>query len=221
MSIILSMISKNGGVVSSDGRKHSSIVIKADGTSDEKSIAESDDYNKTFIILNKILGAYCGLLAFSNSNISEHIAQIVEDKLNLSYEEVVDLIEMEMRNKLSQISPSEIKFECRKIDLLLVGRRDKKRMQISALRFFPEKDKIQSIKEVVITDRDNKFYTFGDDKAQKCVKAVLNSNKAPNNDIPFLKKISVRAIKAGINGSGTAPYSEEKSCGGTVFSTSI
>ena len=81
MSIILSMISQNGGVAYSDGRKHSSILIKEDETSDDKARIESDNYNKTFVIQNKLLGAFCGLLNFSNKNISEHISQTVENKL--------------------------------------------------------------------------------------------------------------------------------------------
>jgi len=157
MSIIISMISQKGGVVCSDGRKHSSITIKEDETSDDKATIESDNYNKTFIIQNKLVGAYCGLLEFSNKNISEHISEIVENKMHLNYEEIVTLIETELKNKLLLISIDEIRFKSRKIDLLLVGRNDKKRMQISALRLFPENNTILSSKEIVITDGENKY----------------------------------------------------------------
>lgn len=221
MSIIISMISPKGGVVCSDGRKHSSILIKEDETSDDKAIIESDNYNKTFIIQNKLIGAYCGLLEFSNKNISEHISQILENKAQFNYEEIVILIETELKNKLLQISVDEIRFKSRKIDLLLVGRKGKKRMQISALRFLPDNDTILSSKEIVITDDGNRYYCFGDDDAQKSAVAVLNNNKARNTDISFLKKLSKNAINAGIIYSGYHPYSDEKSCGGNVFSRSI
>jgi hypothetical protein len=215
------MISQKGGVVCSDGRKHSSITIKEDETSDDKATIESDNYNKTFIIQNKLVGAYCGLLEFSNKNISEHISEIVENKMHLNYEEIVTLIETELKNKLLLISIDEIRFKSRKIDLLLVGRNDKKRMQISALRLFPENNTILSSKEIVITDGENKYYSFGDDNAQRSAGAVINRNKASNTDISFLKKLSKNAINAGINYSGYFLYSDEKACGGNVYSRSI
>lgn len=217
MSIILCMISKKGGIVCSDGRQFSSVIIKEDGTSDGSALIESDNYDKTFVIKEEIIGAFCGLLAFQNNSIPEHITQIVENKFDLSFDEIVSLIETEMKNKLSQIPIDEIIFENRKIDLLLVGRNSKNRMLVSALRFYPENDKILSAKELIISDKGNKYKTFGDDKAQKGVVSILNSNKTQNIDIVFLEKLSKKAIRKGINTTGIHPYSEKKACGGKIF----
>jgi len=217
MSIILSMISKKGGVVCSDGRKFSSIIIKEDDTSDEKATIASDNYDKTFNIQKKLIGAYCGLLSFSSHNIQEHIADLVKDKLNVNHEEIIAIIENGLRDKLLQISHDEIRLKSRKIDLLLVGRKDKKRMQISALSFFPQESTILSIKETVITNSENRYYTFGDDNAQRSAKNILNQNKAPNFDNSYLIKLSKKAISAGINYSSRHPYSDEQSCGGDIF----
>jgi len=211
------MISKKGGVVCSDGRKFSSIPIKEDDTSDEKATIASDNYDKTFNIQNKLIGAYCGLLSFSSHNVQEHISDLVKDQLHVNHEEIIAIIENGLRDKLLQISHDEIRFKSRKIDLLLVGRKDKKRMQISALCFIPQENTIICKKETIITDSDNRYYTFGDDNAQKSTKNILNQNKAPNHDNTYLIKLSKNAIKAGINYSGCHPYSDEQSCGGNIF----
>jgi hypothetical protein len=221
MSIILCIISKKGGVVCSDGRKISSVTIKEDGTSDESASIESDDYDKTFVIKQEIIGASCGLLAFQNNSIPEHIAQILGNNFDISFDEIVSLIEMGMKNKLSQIPIDEIRFKSRKIDLLLAGRNSKNIMIVSSLRFYPEHDKILSAKELIISDKGNKYKTFGDDKARKGVVSILNSNKAQNSDIAFLEKLSKNAIRTGINTTGMSPYSKEKACGGRIFSRSI
>jgi len=157
------------------------------------------------------------LLSFSSHNIQEHIADLVKDKLNVNHEEIIAIIENGLRDKLLQISHDEIRLKSRKIDLLLVGRKDKKRMQISALSFFPQESTILSIKETVITNSENRYYTFGDDNAQRSAKNILNQNKAPNFDNSYLIKLSKKAISAGINYSSRHPYSDEQSCGGDIF----
>ena len=71
-------------------------------------------------------------------------------------------------------------------------------MRIVSLRFIPEGDRIVAETETVGADPSNRYYVYGEDRARAAASRTLGANRAPNRDATFLRKLSLRAVQAGI-----------------------
>lgn len=222
MSIILASISEKAGVVASDGRCFNPTLLIS-GSADKPVTIKTDECDKTFEIKDaKIIGACCGLMAFSGKSATEHVVEAVKTSGSplFSFCDLLAGVQEFLRTKLLQISPAEVIFFERKLDVLLIGRNIKGHLRIAALRFAAENDDIAApAPEILVPDKANSFKLFGDERAQAATKHVMESNKAPNRDRSFLQQLAIRALKAGIEVAGPHPYgtADSLSCGGRIF----
>ena len=61
VSIIVAFVSEKGGVVGRDGRMFSAAHFDCYGQLDKHAQIERDDFDKTFKIGERIIGAFCGV----------------------------------------------------------------------------------------------------------------------------------------------------------------
>lgn len=221
LSIIVALISGINGVVSSDGRLFNPARL-VDGQLTEPARISSEAFDKTFAIYNgNVIGAFAGLMHFSGKIVADYISDIALSHSGLEpiLAPLAETVREEMSARLLNIDPKEVMFACRKLDLLLVGRRNITRaeMGIVSIRFSPQGEGIVSEEDTVWADRGKQFYVRGEDRAKAAAARVLDADRASNCDIIFLKGLAQKAVRAGIAATGTHPYGADPACGGKVF----
>ncbi len=201
MSLILAMITSRDGIVASDGRRFGSARFEG-GQIVEPALVESEEFDKTFSVGGgKVIGAFAGLMSFTGKDVAEHIDEIFQDSASTETElnVIAAKVAEGIKSKLSNINQQEVIFECRKLDVLLIGCRSqaKRELEIARLRFSPSNREI--VVCVNIYSSGNQIYhaLFGDDKATAIAHRLLSNNRAPNRNAGFLKKLALRAMSAG------------------------
>jgi hypothetical protein len=219
MSIIAAVISTRNGIVASDGRIFGPVHIE-NGKPVGLAQIKSDAFDKTFSLTDgRVIGAFCGLMEFSGQTSSEHIREIVANSPDVTLASLVTKVRNELEIRLAGIPQQEVIFTSRNIDLLLLGTNQCKRpeMQIVAISFFPQNDKILSKIETLPAGKTNRYYVYGEDRAKQAASHVFNKNQAPNKDATFLRKLTTQAIQIGIKTAGPHQHGTERSCGGNIF----
>ena len=221
MSVIVALISSADGVVSSDGRLFDSAWLD-NGQVTKPALISSESFDKTFVIYDgKAIGAFSGLMHFSGKTVADHISEIAvsHTSFGISLTALAETVREEMRDRLWEIDPEEVVFACRTLDILLVGGRNLTRAEVGiiSIRFSARRDAIISEEDIVWADRGNRYYVRGEDRAIRAAARVFETNRAPNRDIKFLKKLARQAVRAGISAAGTPPHGSDLACGGKVF----
>jgi len=223
MSIIAAFVSGEGAVVASDGRMFTPAQLDGEKVIKPAEI-ERDDFDKTFNFNNSIIGAFCGLLSFSGLTTSTHITEILSaiGEPTGTFESIIPTLGDNFRKRLNSISPDEILFNLRKVDILLVRRISKKAMGVVQMRFVPNNGEIRIDKNLSTIKNVKRYFLFGDDMAQNCASKVFTNNKAKNQNINFLSMLITKAIQTGISSAGKSPFNQKiASCGGTIFRKQI
>lgn len=232
MSLIIGAITKNFGIIASDGRQFGCAKFKNDQLM-EKAIIVNNEFNKTFSLLNgKIIGASAGTTSFEQKNISGHLEEIINeiDKKFFDLDEFIDAIMESFRIKLKNIRNTEILFKHRKIDMILIWK-DKHEFFMHDIRFFSNdacNDIICQPKKISpfhdrLTNNKFSYQLFGDDEAQKeatsVIKAWSNTLNTANKNL--FKFYVEKALNAGIKKAAKHPFGDEQSCGGKIFVKTI
>ena len=221
MSVIIAVISSRDGAVASDGRIFGPASFDNERVTQPATI-EQENFNKTFSLdSGKLIGAFAGLIRFSGKTVSEHISDIASPLFSHSRE--LQSLVAEIRTKLIQrlltISPEEVIFSCRNLNLLLVAGMTLTRSdtRIVSMKFYPQNNTIVGEIEFVSAGSTLRYYVRGD--AQACASAgtFLANNRAPNRDTAFLKKLATQAVQIGIKGAANHPYGSNAACGGGIF----
>jgi hypothetical protein len=221
MSVIVALISTLDGIVASDGRMFGSARLES-GRVVTPAQVESETFDKTFVLAGgRLVGAFAGLMQFSGKTVAEHAAEAADElatkESNLDI--FVRHLAAEISTRLEGVDRNEVIPAYRKLDMLLVGGAHFTRadMRIVSLSFLPQDDRIVTETNTVWADRRNQYFVHGEDRARAAAVMTLNSNRAPNRDAPFLKKLSLRAVQAGIAASGVNPHGTERACGGQTY----
>jgi hypothetical protein len=222
MSVIVALISTLDGVVASDGRIFGTARLEG-GRVVTPALVESEAFDKTFVLAGgKLVGAFAGLMRFSGKTVAEHVAEAA-DALAVqesSLDAFVSHLASEISTRLEAVDANEVTPASRKLDMLLVAGAHFTRadMRIVSLSLRPQADRIVAETNTVWADRRrNQYYVHGEDRARAAAVMTLDSNRAPNRDVPFLKKLSLRAVQAGIAAAGVNPHGTERACGGQTF----
>lgn len=221
VTIIGAIVSRDGGVVASDGRVYGSAPMR-DGAYTLPPVIESDEHDKTFVCCaGRINATHSGLMRFSGKSVPEHVSEFLESgahPIRMIAEAAGELAE-KLPGRLESIDDSEVSFENRKLDLLLIGHAfgQSKPTKMVALSFRPEGGRIAVVRKDVSGRKANRFHLFGDDSAQAQAKRVLESNDSPRRDVKFLCSLLERATREGIANCGVLPGTAVASCGGKVF----
>jgi len=220
MSVMACVISEKFAVVAAEGR-----VIRKGEIFDKRR-------DKTFKILNgKVIGASTGLMEFTKIEIRDHLANILkgkEEALN-TLEKVAELISNELKNLLLKIPDTEVSFKFRNLKVLLVGSEiytNKKRTDMMFICIDFNSDEMN--KEIIVTFEKNKYtyrnkyYSFGEPKAQAAVSDFLDKDKSKGNNISHVRNILKNAIKEGIKHSGPSDQNKDlAACGGGVSTKNL
>ncbi|PKL85939.1 MAG: hypothetical protein CVV22_05245 [Ignavibacteriae bacterium HGW-Ignavibacteriae-1] len=232
MSIIIGMLAKNCALVASDGRIISGAKYE-NGIVTQKSHVTSDEFNKTFTLKNdSIIGVVAGTMEFQGKSISEHIDEILnetcEGEIN-TFEELLDFISDGLKFKMQNISETEISFQFRIINLILIGYKEKKLSDLSmhAFSFSPNLGTkyIECSKKIVEPVKNNlaQWELFGDVSSQKAVNDFLYERISilKKKTEAKLRSISKNAIELGIKKSTKSASGDHLTCGGKVYIKSI
>jgi hypothetical protein len=222
MSIIVAVAAGANAVVASDGRRFAPAAFDANGNIIQAAVIDSEICDKTFSLLDEsIVGAVSGMMSFSGKSVTEHIGDIMNQSgcADTALSVVAEVIKKDMIGKIQDISPDEVLFDWRKLDLLLVGRDSAKRsgQGIARLRFIPKEGAIECEFSVLPKEDSIHFCTSGDDKAQEAAYRLLKANKTQNRTLSFLKMLATRAVQAGVKSAANHPLGSEPSCGGDLF----
>jgi hypothetical protein len=181
MSIITGFVSKNCGLVASDGRIMTPLEFQNGVPINQRQIAD-DHFNKTFSIDGGyIIGAWAGLMKFGDKKISEHLEEILENdcqEIDLMDETINTLIR-ELQIRLNNIPAGDIRFEFRKVDLIFIASPSgsSNDLQIYTAKISPNLFNNALLIERKILKPDKKkdlhWQTFGDDAAQNAIKHFL------------------------------------------------
>ncbi len=223
MSIIAAFVSGEAGLVASDGRIFTPAIFNSKRVLKQAEI-EQNDFDKTFNFNNYIIGAFCGLIRFNGLTTSNHIIEILSTITEPAgnFENTCHTFGDNFRARLLSISPDEVLFNFRTVDILLVRRISKKVMGVVKMRFLPNHSDICIESNLSNIKKDtNRYFLFGNDRAQKGAINVFTANTAKNHDSNFLSKLITKAIQAGITSSGQNKFSPEKECGGIIFKKQI
>lgn len=221
MSIILGMVFKNGAIVSSDGRTiYNGKVVE-------------NEFDKTFSTADgKFIGACSGLANFQHKKTLDHILEILSEasSVSLSLNRTIEFLMMEMVDRLEAISPHEVSFPHRKIDIILISgeKPNHEDLAIYAFRLAPDSTeaRIEGVfKKIPEIDKTEIIYfaTFGEEPAQDGLVRFLYQefSKSPYLDYSYLEDLSLKAIKSGIESSQKLSGGTETICGGSYHSHSI
>jgi hypothetical protein len=225
MSIILGLVTSRDGIVMSDGRMFGSALLDNGKVVEEASI-KSEEFDKTFCLdQGRLIGTLAGLMQFSGKKVSEHIEDIWQTsaKSKTEFTDIANELCEGLKGKLTNINPNDVVFECRKIDLVLIGRMTatKRQLVMGRFRFSPMNNQMSFSADMFPGEKLIKYCTFGDEKAQAAVARVMTENKTSNRYATFLKILANRSIRAGIKRSGCQPYGSEPACGGRTFTQVI
>ena len=227
MSIIISMITDKCGITASDGRVTSSAVFQ-NGQVITKAVPINENFEKTFSLDNgKLIGTWAGIMTFAGKTIPEHLAEIFSidcpqlPNLENTLSCLISTLKDRFRNN------TEILFEFRKIDLIIVAT-DTGRIQdlrTYTFRLKPNDNNDQIIIEHEIIPNEKKqpnivyWKIFGDDSSRPFVDEFLRESieKSPNVHVDTLVSIAYKAIRLGIKYSGKHSYGDDKTCGGKPF----
>ncbi len=229
MSIIIGFITKQFGLIASDGRQFGSAKLE-NGHLKEKAQIISEAFDKTFSLKEgKIIGASAGLTTFENKKISEHLEELTQKEWadSISVEENIRNTINSFSIQLQNVDNAEVLFEHRKVDIILISSK-KLGLVIYSYRLFPCQDK-QEIQISFERIPDAKkvpglvhWKLFGDDSAQaSAIKYIDRAFKKPNRNIKFLMTTIKKSISVGIKNAKIHPYGDELSCGGQIFTRHI
>ena len=225
MSLILGLITHGDGIVASDGRLFGPAVLEL-GKVVKPALVESDEFDKTFSLgKGRLIGAYAGLMKFAGKNVAMHIEEIFEASARgeTEFSRIIAKLVEGIESKLSKIDEQEVVFGCRKVDVLVIGRKSprKRQLEIARLRFAPSDGTISHIVNIDSAGKVIRHCLFGDDDAQAAANRLLMSNRAPMRNAAFLENLAMRAMNAGIEYSGPQRYGSERACGEAIFIQTI
>jgi len=233
MSVIIAMISKNNGVIASDGRETDTFELKPNDrgvlVADPPPKIKSDGFNKTFSLNEgRVIGAFCGLVEFSKKTIKEHIDDIIQGMItpDLTLRSIIERIETELKLRLDQIDNGEVIRSKRGVDLLIIGREKPKKLNLllASIRFIAKDANPITIQRNIYSPHDRGSYcqSYGDDLAQKAIKDLIfiHSHDATNN-LQHLKDLTLKYLNSGIKKAGIIPYGTHQTCGGNIFMQTI
>jgi len=213
MSLIVAVISREGGVVASDGRRFNSTDVNFEtGKAIRPATIATDDFDKTFALDGgRIIGVACGLLEFSGQTIAQHLTSIRETCSDGNeFTELIEEISIGMSARLREVDEAEVATKARLVDIIVAGRSKISRgnVTMASMRIKP------SDQDIHIQER----YCYGGDEEGKLgASRVLSRDYAGNRGTKALTQIAERAIKAGIVVSGAHQYGGGKTCGGGPF----
>lgn len=220
MSLILALISREGGVVASDGRKAESTIVNSQGIAIAPTKIAIDAYDKTFSFFDgAIIGASAGLTEFDDKSIGQHLERILSAQGSRNdLIESVNRITVALRTQL-QSSECGILMSCRAVDLLFVTIDNQKRprRKIISYRIRPEGNILADETNILDETLGIEWASFGDGSAQTAAKTFLKTNNSSQRDAPFLKSLAKQAIDSGIKNSGMHPYGNFSACGGITY----
>jgi len=212
MSLIVAILGKNCGVVASD-----SIMVSPQGDT-------SFDFDKTFSIQRPLMiAAHVGLLEFKGLKIADHVREIT---VKLKFENFRNAADQIALGLIERLNFSEITFESRKVELLILGRKKFRsgRYEIRSIDLRPNFN--TGIIDYIpgFYHGDGALAHSGDDQAREYVKEFLNRirDKIPAMKTDQLKQTVVDAITLGIERCGRHPrFSAVPACGGHPFAIII
>ncbi len=123
MSIIIGFVTKQFGIIASDGRQFGSAKLE-NGQLKEKAQIISEAFDKTFSLKGgNIIGASAGLTTFENKKISEHLEEFIQEKWadSISVDEIIRNTIDSFSIQLKNVDHGEILFEERKVDIILIS----------------------------------------------------------------------------------------------------
>jgi hypothetical protein len=205
MSVLIAIAGPNSAIIATDSRR-----IESGGTF-------RDDFGKTFRPRNgHVIGGHTGLLEFSGRTVPAWIDSLPDDCF-ISLDSLVTAAKVLLESEMSKIDSSEVGFEHRMADIVLVGDPDlissKRAPRIMAIVLRPD----PTTERVVGKVREFSGYcATGDDTAKNAVLQLMKTLKLTQN-LPTnrLKQIAISIISRGINQCGTSRSSPEvRTCGG-------
>jgi len=230
MSIIIGFVTRQCGIIASDGRQFGSARFENERLIEKAKII-NESFNKTFSLNDgKIIGASAGLTTFQEKRISEHLEELIKEKWdeNISIDEIIRNTIESLKTRLKKIENTEVLFEHRKVDIILISSK-KLGLLIYSIRLLPNRDKqeIHIEFDVIPTNKKTQgivyWKLFGDDSAQSSsIKYFDRVFKTINNTgRPFLIATIKKSISAGIAKADIHPFGDDQSCGGQIFTREI
>lgn len=227
MSIVIGIVTNKCALVASDGRLHSGAYYENDLRVKDSEVI-CDNFDKTFVLdNNKLIGVAAGTMKFDNKSIEEHLKELFQSE-QYSPDTLIDSLCEGLKKRIENISPSEIAFAFRKLDLILINSSPgkKKDIKIQACRFYPNSDNSSiEIKKSEIFPKDGnvEWQLFGDDSSQKKINDFLETKikKLTNINKKTLRSLLYKAIRRGIKASEQSKEGNNFNCGGKVFVKSI
>jgi len=225
VSIVLGLIAARDGIVASDGRLFAPAMLE-NGKVVKPATIESEKFDKTFSLdRERLIGAFAGLMRFSGKDVGAHIDEILQSSAIAEgeFSRITRNLAEGLNSRLSNIDEREVIFDCRKLDVLLVGRKSpaKRELEIARLRFWPANGTMALGIDTCSAGNQVRHCLFGDDRAAAAANRLLSNNRAPNRNARFLKVLALRAISTGIKAAGPQPYGSEPACGGVTFTKRV
>jgi hypothetical protein len=223
MTIALGLITKDFGLVSSDGRLIDGAKFEGGQVSENAKI-RTDTYNKTFTLIeDTVIGVVSGLMEFQEKSTPVHLKEIVDNECKeiRSIEEKFKCLVQQMKLRLEDKSNAEIIFKYRGLDLVLVtiNKKFKFKYKLFHFKFYPDETigEIKIVAKEPIIPFENKAYWMivGDESSAKIVDVVLKTSKGTDKKV--ISKVVDRAINEGIIHSQKNEYGDFQNCGGKEY----
>lgn len=160
MSVAIALAMETFGLILTDGRR-----VESDGCS------ARDDYDKTFGIDDpQLIAASVGLLEFAGLTVADHVRQLVgvgRVKLTTLQDFCLQIGER-LAARLGNINETEVGFQHRKVELLLVGRErlTSGNPRICSVGLYPNLGNQRIERTVQLWQSADYFVTVGDDAAR-------------------------------------------------------
>lgn len=207
MSIAVALIGSSCSVIASDSR-----CTHSDGSTEDtcEKLFHSVKYPITF--------AVTGLLKFSGYTTGQWFDLLLPPSLG-TIDRVTHELSTAIAPKLSAIAESEVGFEHRRLDLVLVGREifadARSRQTIRSISFFPKMEMRKISCEVKTFDD---FCTSGDDTAKSAVTRKLKASGAHRRALPVssIELLARQLVRHAIRNTGLHPVHKTPACGGPV-----
>ena len=207
MSIGLSLISKKGAAVASDGIRMS-----------PRGEAE-DDFDKTFSLDDpRIIGIHVGLTDFQGATNAQHIKDIIVQNSSVCMNDVVATVASKLSERLES---SGITALDRRVELILVGRKDLSlgEFEIHTIDFKPAPNGKIAVTSARYKDA-GAYAHSGDDQARAAAKEVIEAAQTKRSALRVrkLKELAERAIRAGVKHCGPHPnFPDQPACAGGPY----
>ena len=204
MSVLIAIAGPDSAIIATDSRR-----IESDGTI-------RDDFGKTFRPRKgRVIGGHTGLLEFSSRTVPAWIDSLPDDCF-ISLDSLVSAAQVLLEREMSKIDSSEVGFEHRLADIVLVGDPDLKTSNrspsIKAIVLRPDPKSGRVVGEVRTF---NDYCATGDDMAMKAVLGMMEVLRPQYLPTKRLASTATKIIAFGVQRCGTSSsFPDVRTCGG-------